>query len=310
MRAPAFLAVLSFSVLSFGLTGCSLLDLFGGSKDAGFAWTKRASSAHTLNDVAWSGALAVAVGDSGTILTSPDGVAWTKRTAPISAHLAAVSWNGNHWIVAGRFGDVMVSEDGVTWTLGSLESTSSFSSLASSGAGTTVVMGAQGKARTSPEGVVWTTRITGTTKDVYQVVYADSQFMAVGSNGLILNSLDGIAWTQPASGTPNALVSVAFTGTRWVVVSGPGNVHTSTDGVAWTLSCDGCAKAPGWTGLIEKIVWTGTQLVGVGGATFASLDGLSWKRRTDVDEEAWQNAVVWTGTRLIGVGLDGIRTSP
>jgi hypothetical protein len=45
-------------------------------------WTERASgTSNWLNGVTYGNGLFVAVGEDGTILTSPDGVTWTQRTS-------------------------------------------------------------------------------------------------------------------------------------------------------------------------------------------------------------------------------------
>ena len=49
----------------------------------GATWTPRASwTTNSLSGVAYVNGLFVAVGDRGTILTSPDGVNWTRQTPP------------------------------------------------------------------------------------------------------------------------------------------------------------------------------------------------------------------------------------
>jgi len=53
-----------------------------------------------------------------TILTSPDGIAWTRRTS--SANLDGVTWTGTQLAAVGVGGAVATSPDGVTWTLADL----------------------------------------------------------------------------------------------------------------------------------------------------------------------------------------------
>ena len=61
----------------------------------------------------------VTVGAFGKILTSPDGLAWTSRTAPVTNHLYGVGFGGNNTFVAvGTLGTILSSSDnGVTWTV-------------------------------------------------------------------------------------------------------------------------------------------------------------------------------------------------
>lgn len=57
----------------------------------------------------------VAVGDSGTVLTSNDAVTWTVRPALGSAALNAVVYGGQ-FVVVGNSGTIYTSPDGVAWT--------------------------------------------------------------------------------------------------------------------------------------------------------------------------------------------------
>lgn len=82
----------------------------------GLSWTRQTSSTtKTLYDVAFSGTLFVATGLDGTLLTSPDGVAWTTRFTGISYALNSVVWNGTAFTALGN-GPGLTSTDGVTWT--------------------------------------------------------------------------------------------------------------------------------------------------------------------------------------------------
>ncbi|HZE10299.1 MAG TPA: hypothetical protein VE034_01805, partial [Burkholderiales bacterium] len=61
------------------------------------------------------GAQNVVVGDSGTILTSPDGITWTPRTSGVTASLKRVRCANNQFVATG-LGVILTSTDGVTWT--------------------------------------------------------------------------------------------------------------------------------------------------------------------------------------------------
>jgi photosystem II stability/assembly factor-like uncharacterized protein len=62
----------------------------------------------------------VAVGASGTVLTSPDGITWTQQTSIPSATLNAVTYSsGRRFVAVAADGSVYYSEytnAGVTWT--------------------------------------------------------------------------------------------------------------------------------------------------------------------------------------------------
>ncbi|MBL9202110.1 MAG: hypothetical protein JNL39_16480, partial [Opitutaceae bacterium] len=85
-------------------------------------WQLQASGTNsTLRGVAHGLGEFVAVGDGGTILTSPDGVVWTKRQSGTVKSLRAVVWGSDSYIAVGDGGTVLQSPDGVTWFLVSVQ---------------------------------------------------------------------------------------------------------------------------------------------------------------------------------------------
>jgi len=61
---------------------------------------------------------------------------------------------------------------------------------------------------TSPDGITWTERTSGTWVYLRGVTYASSAFVTVGKSGTILTSPDGTTWTSRTSGTSNELRGV------------------------------------------------------------------------------------------------------
>jgi photosystem II stability/assembly factor-like uncharacterized protein len=62
-----------------------------------------------LNAVAYGNGLFVAVGYGGTILTSPDGAGWTKRTSGTSNGLVGVAYGNNRFVAVGDRGIIFTS---------------------------------------------------------------------------------------------------------------------------------------------------------------------------------------------------------
>ena len=56
------------------------------------------------------------------------------------------------------------------------------------GNGTFVAVGGNGTILTSPEGITWTSRTSGTDSILYGVTYGNGTFVAVGTDGTILQS--------------------------------------------------------------------------------------------------------------------------
>jgi photosystem II stability/assembly factor-like uncharacterized protein len=112
----------------------------------------REPSATSSSCVVWSGSSFVAVGASGTILSSNDGLAWAARSSGITATLRRVAWAGSQWVAVGGAGAIL----------------------------------------TSPDGANWTAQNSGTTKDLLAVSWNGSRVVAVGNPGAILSSADGM----------------------------------------------------------------------------------------------------------------------
>jgi hypothetical protein len=90
----------------------------------GNTWSAPSSSEsvptwEALDGVVWSPAkkLFVAVGQQGTILTSPDTNMWTSRTSNTTYNLKAVAWSGTEFLAIGSANTVVTSPDGITWTV-------------------------------------------------------------------------------------------------------------------------------------------------------------------------------------------------
>ena len=86
---------------------------------------------------------------------------------------------------------------------------------------------------TSADGTNWTLRGTAATNSIYDVIYANSKFVAVGEDGVILNSSDGTSWDNRTSGTSEALRNVTYGNSKFVTVGDSGTILTSSDGTSW-----------------------------------------------------------------------------
>src|SRR5206468_4120912 len=146
--------------------------------------------------------IATTTGPGASILTSRDGVVWTKRTPPSVGWLNAVAY----------------------------------------AKGTFVVVGERGIVLTSPDGVDWTQRVSATLDWLVDVTYGNGTFLALteGVQPGILTSSDEVTWTlrDPGLGPLPPLLAAAYGAGLFVAVGGlSGGVNpilTSPDGEKWT----------------------------------------------------------------------------
>jgi hypothetical protein len=80
-------------------------------------WTLANSpTTNDMHGIAWSGTNLVAVGDSNTILTSPDGLNWASQSSGIFNYFYNAAWLGNNFAAVGQGNQIITSPDGLTWT--------------------------------------------------------------------------------------------------------------------------------------------------------------------------------------------------
>ena len=132
--------------------------------------------------LAASPTLIVAVGEGGTILTSPrSGSAWTRTNSGVTNWLVGVTYALNKFVAVGDGGRILISTDGATWI-----------------------------AVTN----------TATTRRLNNVIYAGGQFMAVGEVGTIITSPDAVTWTSRVSGVTGWLRGIGHQSFSFPTVEG------------------------------------------------------------------------------------------
>jgi hypothetical protein len=170
----------------------------------GTSWSSSSVSGVDSNDwvsVCWSPELSkfVAVAASGTtnyrVMTSPDGITWTARSAPQNNYWRTVCWSPelSIFVAVSENGTnrVMTSPDGITWTLRSIPTgtTISWSAVCWSPELSIFVATAKGsgssRIMTSHDGINWTPRTAPENNDFYTVCWSPelSIFVSVSYNG-------------------------------------------------------------------------------------------------------------------------------
>ena len=97
-----------------------------------------------LKYIIYSAGQFVVVGDSGTILTSPDDSIWTIRPTGINANLKSVTYGNGQYVTVGASGTILNSPDGISWAPDSSGTTDSLNSVTTDGAGRFVAVGNNG----------------------------------------------------------------------------------------------------------------------------------------------------------------------
>lgn len=305
----------------------------------GTKWVERNSgTTDFLSDVAYGDGKFVTVGslvgNHGTILVSSDGgVTWAKAMAKAISETVdsfrGVAYGNGKFVAFNGYDKIFISPDGVSWSSyqaypadwslylahpdqAYLNSRSSVEDMTFGNNLFVIVSNPEGDIYTSPDGIAWTKRYSGTNLALSSVMWANDKFVAVGEYGTIITSSDGITWTPRVSGTTNWLSGVAWGNNRFVAVSHgyTNEVPVSPDGINWSVN-----KLSGKQSLND---------ITFGGDVFVSCDwyykyytymrkssdGSSWTG-IKVESVGKPKAVTYGGGSFVAVGENGvIITSP
>jgi hypothetical protein len=135
----------------------------------------------------------VAVGNSGIIITSTDGINWTTRTSGISNNLNGITYGNDLFVAVGVSGKILTSSDGITWTSRTSGVNTSLIGI-TYGNSLYITVGSGGVILTSSNGTSWTSRTSGVSSDLLDITYGNNTYIAIGASGVILISSNGTSW--------------------------------------------------------------------------------------------------------------------
>ncbi|MCK9532729.1 MAG: Ig-like domain-containing protein [Gammaproteobacteria bacterium] len=284
---------------------------FSLSAQASWEWVNPRPQGNILADVAYGDGRYVAVGHTGTVLISTDGLGWHLVDTGTSAWLEAVLWSETYgrFIAVGNDGEITYSPDGDTWSPLRWEGAHFLYGIAE-GNGVIVAVGDGATIlRSTDGGSTWQRVRFDPVRDwLNDVVFAAGQFVAVGSQGIILTSPDGQTWTerprfQFATGGRPSLEGVAHSGTDYLAV-GNGVILRSTDAIQWTVVFENGAEIPKFT----DVTWDpeGNHFLVVGGSgTMQTVTAGNPVAVASNTTEGFE-AVLVAGDNRIAVGDHGI----
>ncbi len=266
----------------------------------------RAEARATTDDVATPSPSAdinmVAVGAEGTILTSTDGISWTRQSLGDTKFIFDVEWNGSVWMAVGvegggsggGCGEAYSSTDGYNWTVHDLGCPDILQGVGWNGA-QWVAVGYFGQAFTSPDGVNWTLTHTGnsSTPGMWDVEWDDAsgEWYAVGGAGTVRSSSNGTNWTNVGGPGTDDLRGLTTGGSHWVVVGDNGTLARSPVGTGtWS------SVSPSVSTLIHDVLFNGSQYMAVG-----AVAGPNSLVLTSGNGTQWVNEYIQTSNTLRGL---------
>lgn len=188
----------------------------------GKVWTKRTSSvSSSLNDIIYDNTNGkfVAVGDTGMVATSDNGIQWSSQKVT-TANLNGVIYANQTYVTVGGNGAVLTSSDAITWSTQTAMGSQTLYSVAY-GKGLFVVAGDK-IIRSSPDGKAWTNRLSGGSSFFYRVAFVNDGFWVMGSTAGLRYSSDGVnGWTVKyiADAVSPTYRDMIYTGGKYMVVT-------------------------------------------------------------------------------------------
>jgi hypothetical protein len=267
----------------------------------------RSGIRQNLSDIVFGEGLFVAVGDSATIITSPNGRDWAVRsfqTNGLSDYTGIAYGNGVFVAVGPGKHKVRMSENGLDW--GAPERGSFALYDIAFGEGRFVAVG--DAILTSVDGRSWTRiRPISTSK---AIAYGNSRFVALGENDRVWVSGNGRRWTNYLVEVPGTFKDIVFNGNVFIAAEEDvtaDRIWTSSDGVTWSPSAptsfivNGLARARS-----NVIVAVGEDPAAtLPGRIHVSPDGLGWPGEPATAPRPL-NAAAYGRGWIVAVGQGGL----
>jgi photosystem II stability/assembly factor-like uncharacterized protein len=297
-----------------GLVGGTLRNVIVGdngfiatSDDNGETWTSRTSgTAQNIRGVTFGAGSFVAAAANGTqsILTSPDGVTWTRQTTP-NVSLVDVHFANSIYVAASNAGVVLTSTNGTTW----IAATATNANQALNGVTYStalnlwIVVGVAGTiiTATDPAGT-WTVQTSGTTQNLNEVTIFNNAIYIVGNTQTLLTSTNGTSYTSLSAGVTANLVGIAASPTTLLITGANGAMASSTDGTTFTSRTNNSATLNGIAFGNNTFVSVGNSANGSGYIATIGADGTVTRRVSGTTQIL--NAVESIANNFYAVGLN------
>lgn len=285
----------------------------------GFNWTALLTTsleAINLNHATFAGGLWLALSTNGVVLTSADGLSWSRQNTPVSSSLTGAAYGSGLYVVVGLGGKILTSADGMRWTERASGVASDLRAVTFSG-GTFVAVGAGGVILTSADGQAWTRRVSGVASALSAATFAQGSFIVAGDSGAVLVSADGSTWSYVnLGGRTSGLLAAAAGDGEALIVGREGEVYSATNPTAWQRRSSGSADSR------NAVIQAAGKFVAVGAANdtrvtgspavvpvSVSVDGVRWTRANPNAAFANLNDVAYGNGRFVAVGDNRVFTS-
>jgi hypothetical protein len=252
----------------------------------------------SLYGVAFGGKSFVAVGETGYILISQDGISWASPAPVTFKSFNAVAYGGGLFVTVGVDGAVATSSDGADWTLQDINSIpfEDFVTLAF-GSNTFVAVTDRGAIYSSTDGETW--RFERLTAEGSSVAFGNGVFaLPSPANGVegVFTSTDGSQWSHHPTEDSLRFSNIAFASGKFF---GAGDkLAVSDNGESWTL------VGPQTRDALNAVAYGGNTFVAVGyqGTVLTSKDVVRWTKGSSGTETL--HRIAFGADKFVAVGKD------
>jgi hypothetical protein len=208
-----------------------------------------------------------------------------------------------------------IAETGWEWTNPKPQGNHLFAAVADNGV--RVAVGKNGTIVATIDNVRWKVASGDAEYDLFDVIWANGLFVAVGGEygfefsadfGVVLTSSDGFNWVERHRTKNFMAMAVVWDGTRFVALGNGSRVLVSSDGINWS---DETVELGDWK--ITDVVWDGSRYLAVGnphlgvgsvfGSVFESEDAVFWQELS-LECECRFKAIAWGYNTYVIVGYD------
>jgi hypothetical protein len=276
-----------------------------------------------LNSITFGNNTFVAVGNTGTILSSHDGLTWTEENFMDSGtieDLNGVAYGNDVFVAVGNHGTILVSPDGEVWTeITPYSGTVNDLTAIAYGKGLFVAVAnhdyvCQSNVLTSTDGYNWEeSNIDSTSFPNFptSITYGKRTFVVVGEGGNFSTSNDGVTWELSNIGIPVNLSDITFGNGMFVAIDSDGLIWTSVDAITWELRNSGIScqlKCVAYGNLLFVAVVDGACAPALFRPDFiiTSTDGISWTERSLATDGSYNDLAYGKKTFVAaGAGANG-----
>jgi hypothetical protein len=260
----------------------------------------------TFEGVTYGAGVFVAVGDAGTIVTSPDGVNWATEVSSVTTTLEDVLYANGIFVAVGRGPVLLTSTDGHAWKKQEYDQGSGPVDLIHDGT-RFVLLKAGAGISVSTNGINWTQAgAVGAQYDAAGIAFGNNTYVEVGykrtgqpTDVYSAPAFDG-PWEKRDGKVSENLMGVGFAKGYFIAVGQRGAMSTSPDGVEWT------ARDSKTTGFIWNVTTGGPYVVACGqwGRLLVSENNTDWTRM-ESEVAGHLKDIVFAGGTFVAVGWDG-----